>query len=352
MVAGISAERSLQKCKIACHNLFENEDYALCSSFGRRPLEQQHITGTDVTSRLSWDDFRLVRAICESGSLTGAAEALGVNHSTVFRRLAALEDLLGVKLFERSRAGYTPTPPGEEMLAISERWADDVSALGRLLMGCAHTPAGELRITTNDTLLMHLLTPLFARFREVYPRIQLEILLSNRPLNLSRRDADIAIRATDNPPETLVGRRVSSIAWAVYGRRGDFADGPVSADDLAQRNWVSMNDHFASMKAVRYVYETAQRERIAYRVNSVLGLSEAVEAGIGIGPLPCFIADGHPLMRRLTPPNPDFSTDLWLLTHPDLRRSVRVRAFLDYAAEELSRLRPFLEGEERQSSAA
>ncbi|MGV6874945.1 LysR family transcriptional regulator [Pseudochelatococcus sp. B33] len=315
-------------------------------------MEQRHATATDVTSRLSWDEFRLVRAICESGSLTGAAEALGVNHSTVFRRLAALEDLLGVRLFDRHRSGYTPTPPGEEMLAISERWVDDVSALGRLLMGCAHAPAGELRITTNDTLLMHLLTPLFAGFRESYPQIQLEILLSNQPLNLSRRDADIAIRATDNPPETLVGRRISAMSWAVYGRRADFGDGPVGANDLTGRNWVSMNDHFAPMKAVRYVRESAPPERIVYRVNSVLGLSEAVQAGIGIGPLPCFIADAQPSLRRLMPPNPDFSTSLWLLTHPDLRRSVRVRAFLDYAGAEISRLRPFLEGEERQSSAA
>lgn len=315
-------------------------------------MEQRHAATTDVTSRLSWDDFRLVRAICESGSLTGAAEMLGVNHSTVFRRLAGLEDLLGVKLFERHRSGYTPTPPGEEMLAIAERWADDVSALGRLVMGCGHSPAGELRITTNDTLLMHLLTPLLAGFRETYPKIQLEILLSNQPLNLSRRDADVAIRATDNPPETLVGRRISAMSWAVYGRRADFGDGHVGAADLAGRDWVTMNDHFAPMKAVRYVREMAPPERVVYRVNSVLGLSEAVQAGIGIGPLPCFIADAQPSLRRLMPPNPDFSTSLWLLTHPDLRRSVRVRAFLDYAGAEIARLRPFLEGEERQSSAA
>lgn len=313
------------------------------------PLRHQP---ADFVNRLSWDDFRLVHAICESGSLTGAAERLGVNHSTVFRRLANLEELVGVKLFDRHRSGYTPTPPAEEMLAISERWADDVSALGRMLMGCSHSPAGELRITTNDTLLMHLLTPLFAGFREAYPNIRLEILISNQPLNLSRRDADIAIRATDNPPETLVGRRISAMAWAIYGRKADFGDRFPGAEELAQQNWVSMNDHFATMKAVRYVQEIAQPGRVVYRVNSVLGLSEAVQAGVGIGPLPCFIADAQPALTRLAPPNADFSTSLWLLTHPDLRRSVRVRAFLDYAAAEIGRLRPFLEGGERRSSAA
>lgn len=303
----------------------------------------------DAIGRMSWDDFRLVRVISETGSLTATAEQLGVNHSTVFRRLANLEALIGVQLFERHRSGYTPTPPGEEMLAISERWADDVSSLGRLLMGCAHSPAGELRITTNDTLLVHLLTPIFAGFRKEYPNIQLEILLTNHPLNLSRRDADIAIRATDNPPETLVGRRLSTMAWAVYGLRSDFSEGSVSTDELKERNWVSMNEHFGAMKAVRYVNEMAGHDKLVYRINSVLGLSEAVQAGIGIGPLPCFIADPQPTLRRLAEPDSSFSTSLWLLTHPDLRQSVRIRAFMDYAATAISRLRPFLEGEQCKS---
>ncbi|MGI6245280.1 MAG: LysR family transcriptional regulator [Pseudochelatococcus sp.] len=312
-----------------------------------QPRQNGHdiLASRDFIMRMSWDDFRLVRAICTTGSLTGAADALGVNHSTVFRRLANLEALIGVKLFERHRSGYTPTPPAEEMLAISERWSDDVAALGRLLMGCSHSPSGELRITTSDTLLLHLLTPLFAGFRAEYPNIQLEILLANQPLNLSKRDADVAIRATDNPPETLVGRRLSAMAWAVYGRRADFDGSSPGEADLAQCNWLTMSDHFGAMKAVRYVHAAAASGRLVYRVNSVLGLAEAVEAGIGIGPLPCFIADTKPGLRRLTPPDPEFSTSLWLLTHPDLRRSVRVRAFLDYIAAEITRLRPFLEGE-------
>lgn len=307
-------------------------------------MEQLHHMPRDFISRMSWDDLRLVRAICESGSLTAAADQLGVNHSTVFRRLANLETLIGVKLFERHRSGYRPTPPGEEMLAISERWADDVASLGRLLIGCSHSPAGELRITTNDTLLIHLLTPIFAGFREQYPNIKLDIILSNQSLNLSRRDADIAIRATDNPPETLVGRRLSTIAWAIYGRRSDFLVNPVSEAELKKHPWVSMNEHFASMKSVQYVREMAGEDKLVYRINSVLGLSEAIQAGIGIGPLPCFIADPQSFLTRLTEPNNMFATNLWLLTHPDLRQSVRVRVFMDYVAAAITQMRPFLEG--------
>ena len=298
---------------------------------------------------LAWDDFKLVRLISEAKGLAGAAARLGVNHSTVFRRLGQLEEALGTKLFERHRTGYTLTTAGEEMAALAERMDEDVASFARKLAGQAISPAGELRVTTNDTLLAHLLTPIFARFLAQCPDVRLDIVLSNQALNLSKRDADVAIRATDNPPETLVGRRAATIAWALYGRAADFpqagsaaADG--SAIDLSGRRWVSLADSFAAFKAVRYVREQGPPERMVYKVNTVLGLTEAVEAGIGVGPLPCFIADARPGLVRLAPPNPDFSTGLWLLTHPDLRHSARVRAFLDFTAAEVARQRKQIEG--------
>jgi DNA-binding transcriptional LysR family regulator len=297
---------------------------------------------------LAWDDFKLVRLIAEAKGLAGAAERLGVNHSTVFRRLGQLEEALGTKLFERHRTGYALTPAGEEMAALAERMEEDVAGFARKLAGQVLTPAGELRVTTNDTLLVHLLTPLFARFSQQCRDVRLDIVLSNQALNLSKRDADVAIRATDNPPETLVGRRAATIAWALYGRAADFpAPGEAGSVRLHQGPWVALGDNFAAFKAVRFVREHAAPERIVYKVNTVLGLTEAVEAGIGIGPLPCFIADARPALVRLSPPNPDFSTGLWLLTHPDLRHSARVRVFLDFLAAEIARQRKYLEGGER-----
>ena len=125
---------------------------------------------------LAWDDFRLVKTIAETHGLAGAAERLGVNHSTVFRRLGHLEESLGVKLFERHRTGYALTAAGEEMTALAERMEEDVATFARKLAGQVVSPAGELRITTNDTLLVHLLTPVFARFTTtcataIWPRI-------------------------------------------------------------------------------------------------------------------------------------------------------------------------------------
>lgn len=293
---------------------------------------------------LAWDDFRLVKEIAEARGLAGAAERLGVNHSTVFRRLGQIEERLGVKLFERHRAGYALTTAGEEMALLAGRMDDDVASFARKLAGQGIAPAGELRVTTNDTLLVHLLTPIFARFCAQYPDVRLDLVLSNQALNLSKRDADVAIRATDNPPATLVGRRTATIAWAIYGRADFPQPEPAELGGLDGRTWVALGDNLAGLKAARFVRERVAPEKIVYKVNTVLGLTEAVEAGIGIGPLPCFIADARPALVRLSPPNPDFSTGLWLLTHQDLRQSARVRVFLDFVAAEIAKRRRAIEG--------
>ena len=299
----------------------------------------------DGFPNLAWDDLRLVKAVADARNLPAAAARIGIDHSTAFRRLRLIEQTLGVTLFEKHRTGYTLTSAGEEVAGLASRVDEDIVSVLRRLAGSELDLAGELRITTNDTLLVELLTPLLARFAETYPGMRLDVILSNAALNLSKRDADIAIRASDTPPDTLVGRRVARIGWALYGRAEDFPDPDMpDLETLHGRRWVALGDNLATLKAVRYVKTHVAPERIVYRVNSVLGLAEAVEAGIGIGHLPCFIAGTRPSLRRIGPVNPDFGADLWLLTHPDLRDAPRIRAFLDFLAAEIVRRRAFIEG--------
>ncbi len=287
---------------------------------------------------IAWDDFRLIKAIADARGLAGAAAQLNVNHSTVFRRLAQIEEGLGVALFDRRRGGYVLTPAGEEMVGLAQRLDEDITAFTRKLAGREWLPAGDLRVTTSDSLLVHLLTPLLARFRQRYPDVRLDLIIGNQALNLSKRDADVAVRATDNPPENLVGKRAARIAWALYGRQAD------GAGALDGRCWVMLGDGFAGLKVVRSMQARVPPERIVYKLNTVLGLAEAVEAGIGIGHLPCFIGDARPGLVRLGPPEADFAADLWLLTHPDLRHQARVRAFFDFVGAEIARERDLVEG--------
>ncbi|MCQ4158610.1 LysR family transcriptional regulator [Roseomonas sp. GC11] len=273
---------------------------------------------------IAWDDVRLIDAIARAGGLPAAAARLGIHHSTAFRRLAQIEALIGAPLFERHRSGYVPTPAGEEIATLAARMDEDITAMMRRLAGQALAPSGEVRLATSDSLRADLLMPLLPGLRAAQPAIRLDVVTGNAALNLSRRDADIALRASDAPPETLVGRRLARIAWALYGVEG-------MAGDSAP--WVLPGEALSGMRPLQRRAAGIPPERVALRCDSVLGLTEAVRAGLGVGYLPCYAGDARAGLQRLAPPEPELAGTLWLLTHPDLRQTPRVRAVMDHLAE-------------------
>lgn len=271
---------------------------------------------------LHWDDLRIVQAIAEAGSLSGAGRRLGASHATVFRRLKAIERRLGVALFERSRTGYVPTPAGEDLAATAARVEAEVLGVERRVAGRDLLLSGSIRVTTTDTLLMGLLSPIFAGFQRAHPEIVLEVAISNELFNLSQRDADVAVRPSSSPPEHLVGRRIGTIAQAVYAR----GDGAVDA-------WVGPDRHLGYAALDTWMVAQGADERCRYRVDTMFGMLAAARDGLGRAVLPCYLADAEPALVRLGEPIPELATDLWLLTHPDLRRVARIRAFMAYVAE-------------------
>lgn len=291
--------------------------------------------------QLSWDDIRLVGAIATSGKLGPAASLLGINHSTAIRRLDRLEAQLGVVLFHRHRAGYSLSPAGEELAQFATSMAEGVAELTRRVEGASNATAGELRITTSDSFFFCLLRPIISTFSARHPEIRLDVVLDNSPLSLTRRDADIAIRGAADPPDGLVGRRVANIRWAVYGRSADISGSP-EVQELSTRPWVALGGDLASLRTLRPILDDTPAERIVLRINSVLALEHAIASGIGIGYLPCFSGERHPELSRLGQPTAPVG-DLWLLTHPDMRRSTRVRLFLDHAAAALQQQKRLFE---------
>jgi len=295
---------------------------------------------------LSWDDFRFVKAIADSRSLAGAATSLCVNHSTVFRRLGQIERQLGSRLFERGRAGYALTPSGEEMVELAERVGDDITSFERKVTGRDLRPSGELRITTTDTILLHLLTGILVDFRRAFPEIVIDIVVSNAMLNLSKRDADVAVRASYHHTETPAGHCVSRIGWAVFGAKGMVEHTLDPNTDLTRYAWAAFSDSALTVRASKWLKERGINEnRIVYRVNTMLGLAEAVTGGVGLALLPCFIGHALPTLAQLTPPLPEVQGELWLMTHPDLRNTARVRTFLDFCASEFAKRRAIIEGQ-------
>lgn len=295
-----------------------------------------------MKSRLSLDDLRLVHAIGAAGSLTGAARRLGVDHSTAFRRLGAMEQRLGVRMFQRARDGYTPTPAGEAGMAAAARILDDLGELERRLSGADLRPSGTVRVTTTDTLL-DFLAPAFSTLRARHPEITMEIVAANTFFTLTKRDADIAIRPTAAAPENLAGRRVAALATALYAAPGYLSSHP-GRGSRGDHDWIGFEDSLRHLAAAKWLHAHVPAERVICRANSWLAIGAAARSGMGVAPLPCYLADPDPGLQRLQPPVADMASSLWLLTHPDLRRVARIRAVLDFMGEWLAERRALLEG--------
>jgi DNA-binding transcriptional LysR family regulator len=293
-------------------------------------------------STLDWDDLRFVLAVFREGTLSGAARSLVVTHSTVFRRLGAIEERIGVRLFERFREGYSPTPAGETAAAAARRLEDEVLTLELKLSGQDLRPSGVVRLTTTDTLCTLLMRHL-TEMRALLPEIQLEIVISNAMANLTRREADIALRPTPAPSELLVGRRVADIAHSVYGSHAYLSrrDGK----DLSVHDWIGLDDALASTVIRRWMDKNVGATQIACRVDALPALRDAADAGVGLAMLPCYVGDLSPALRRVSPRVlPEPRSALWLLTHDDLKRTARIRATVDFLAKALASERTLLEG--------
>ena len=290
---------------------------------------------------LAWDDLRIFLAIARAGSLAGAARELGVNHSTVFRRLNTFEEDLGVRLFERLASGYALTVAGEEMRASSERVEHEIERLDRRVTGRDLSLSGTLNVTTTDTVAECLLMPHLAKFHAAYPGIQVTLILDNQHINLSKRQADIAVRPTRQPPDTLVGRRIADLAFAPYAAKGYRKKNP---GDLSDLDWLATDDTLAHLASSKWLKAELPEARIALAANSLLGVLLAARAGMGTALLPCFMGDPDKALVRVAEPVPAAASALWVLTHEDLRHTARVRAFMDFMAEALSGDVDLLEG--------
>lgn len=290
----------------------------------------------------NWDDLRIFLAVARQGSLSGASRTLGVNHSTVFRRITAFEEALKVRLFDRLPSGYTMTPAGEEMFATAQRMEEEVAILGRHITGQDVRLSGTIRLTAVDSLATRSLPRYIAAFRSLYPDIEFELIVASEVLDLSKREADVAIRTSMGPPETLVGRALADVAFAVYGSADYLAR--VGKSAFGELDWVTPDDSAPVRMLGRVVSEIKQNGRAVFRTNSVNAIAEAVKAGLGVGLLPCWIGDVEPGLRRLGRDLDALKPKLWLLTHEDLRRTARIRAFLDFMGKEFIRDRDLIEG--------
>lgn len=292
-----------------------------------------------------WNDLRLVLAIGRNGTLKGAAADLGHTHSTLFRWLNSLEERTGARLFERKGGHYTPTAAGERVVAAAERVELETVTLDREISGIDARLSGSLRATSSETIAYRILNSVLAEFHRAHPGIEIELIVDNRQLDLARREADVAIRATRPTDGNLFGGKIANVAWTLYGSR-DYvlAHGPVlSLKNCEHHKFVGW-DLAATAGASKWLNEAVRRDSIIYRSSSLINQLMAAKAGIGLALLPCYLGDLEPDIERVVSPIKELSRELWLVTHQDSRQTARIKAFFDIVGAGLRARRPLLEG--------
>jgi DNA-binding transcriptional LysR family regulator len=275
------------------------------------------------SERLDWDGLRYFRAVATTGTLSGAARALGVEHTTVARRLDALEGELGARLFLRNPRGYALTRVGEALLESVASMQREVAAIARLADGQDVEMSGAVRIATADALAKHLILPALAPLAAEHPGLCLEVVSDTRQHDLARREADVALRIGASLDTRLVGRRLAGLGFGLYGSR------PRPARlALARAEFVTFDEVVGKLPHEAWLAEHAPNARVVLRSNRQETLTEAVRLGLGLGLLPCLVAAPDAGLEQWLGPDEVFTRELWLLVHPDLQGSRRVRAVM------------------------
>jgi len=282
---------------------------------------------------MEWDDLRYVLALTRNPTLAGAGAELGVAHTTVGRRLRAVEKALGVRLFDRTPEGLQPTRAGCDLADVAEAVERDLHAVEGRLMGRDTELTGTLRVSTMD-MFFCAFHDAFVAFAMSYPAIDLQVDTTLDRVSLNRREADVVLRLTNQPPEYLVGRRVGRMQFAVYAadelveRVGD--PGPAG---LAAYPWLGWTDGPAATWLDGWLEQNAPGARYVLRIDdNARARQHAVVAGTGAFFLACIEGDALPGVRRISSVIEEHNHDVWLLTLRELRTAARVRAFMDHMA--------------------
>lgn len=288
---------------------------------------------------MNWDDLKIFLAVAREGSARGAACKLGIHHSTITRRIEAFESAQKTRLFDRLPTGYAPTVAGEELLQAVGRVEDEINGIERHILGQDIQLQGDIRVTMPDALAIHILMPDIRRFMDTYPEVNLEVITSYEVLNLTKREADVAIRITENPPEHLVGRKVCRYHCANYASPEYLAK---NSPSQGQGHWLGWDCPVPAPEWVRKSeFPTLP---VRGRFNNPLMQVAAAKAGLGMARIPCWLGDREPGLQRVPPGNCKPCHDIWILTHKDLVSTVRIQTFMDCMAEAFRQKRDLLEG--------
>ena len=282
-----------------------------------------------------WDEVRTAYHVARFGTVSGAAEALGVHHATVIRHIDALEARLGAKLFQRHARGYTPTEAGQDLLKVAQATDDQFTQLAGRIRGRGDEVSGEL-IVTSLSIVSPLLTPALAAFRDAYPGLVVRFLTDERLFRLEYGEAHVAVRAGAAPgqPDNVVQPFVK-VNHALYASRA-YADRhglPATEAGLAQHRVIGEDSGASPAPFLRWLREAVPDTAAVWRTSAIPPMYDAVRAGVGIGFMPVFVARAEPDLVQVMPPRAEWASPLWLVTHVDLHRTAKVKKCLAHLKE-------------------
>jgi DNA-binding transcriptional LysR family regulator len=284
--------------------------------------------------KLSSVDLEVMLALTRAGTLAQAGERLDLDASTVFRTLQRIEKGLGQRLFERSRTGYQASELARELASLAEQMEVQLEAARILAQLKPEQVSGSVRITTTDTILHGLVAPSLNALHQQHPLLSFDLHAGNELASLTRRDADIAIRATRRPPQHLVGKHVGPIRVAVYAASKSSLRS-FDATVASEASWIAPDDALPDHPSVVWRKKHFPKVSPAFRANSILTVVELIGQGFGIGLLPVFFADERADLRQISEVLDECQTELWLLTHTESRHLRRVSTVFSHLAQGL-----------------
>jgi DNA-binding transcriptional LysR family regulator len=296
-----------------------------------------------ICMALNWDDLRVFLAVSREGSLTAAGRRLGLDQSTVGRRLTALEDEIEAQLFVRRPQGMSLTAAGRRLREHAEAIAEHALAAERAVTGERAELSGLVRLTAPTTFGARIVVPILAEFRRAHPQIDIELIAENRTLSLAQREADLALRL-DRPDEpSLIARSVATVASSLYASQDYLrVHGEANLPGLSGHAVIGYAGSFRPSVESKLLARHARNARVVLAASSLEAQLEAVRCGVGIAVLPCYLADKEKQLRRLLPPSQAGLRQLWSILHRDSRSVARVRVLADLLARRLKQLAPIL----------
>lgn len=298
-------------------------------------------SGFAKMNRLDWNDLRYVLAVARHGSAAAAARALEVSHATVLRRIQALEQGMGVPLFERWSTGYEPTAAGRRLVEVGTTMEAALIDTTRQIDATAQELTGTIRFTTTDSFAYCLMPEILASFRARYPAIHIDMIVTNTRLDLDKREADVTLRPSAHPPESWLGLRAGRADFGLFASARYLAR--MGKKPLGDYDWLLPGGEMARASVATWATEQAGNPKPVMTTDSFVGLRELAQQDMGATVLPCYMAAPDSGLRLLALMPARIATDIWVLTHENFRHTPHIQAFIQHVAEEIRKRSTILE---------